>query len=165
MQERIRTNVGKGSCVLLVHNTNSSFMYMYTDPLLLQMTIDHKRRIETLEATVEKLMKTVEHCVTIWTTPTIRARTITCYGIKMQHLRQLLNSRNGNQCHFWPCRYLHICSSCQEPHPASSCKYARPPPTKQPCLEHRPPCKPWTTTTCPLPSLVTGLVYRSYAAA
>ena len=55
---------------------------------------------------------------------------------------QLFNSKNGNQCRFRPCKYLHICSGCQEPHPASSCKYGRPPQAKQPRLnENGPPRK------------------------
>ena len=32
-----------------------------------------------------------------------------------------------NECRFRPCRYLHICSSSQEPHPVLSYKYTRPP--------------------------------------
>ena len=42
----------------------------------------------------------------------------------------LYNSRNGNQCRFRPCRYMHICSICQEAHPAAACKLPRAPPAK-----------------------------------
>ena len=53
----------------------------------------------------------------------------------------LFNSRNGNQCRFRPCKFLHICSGCQEPHPGSTCKLARPPSAKQPRLNEPAPLR------------------------
>ena len=53
----------------------------------------------------------------------------------------LFNTKNGNQCRFRPCRFLHICSNCQEPHPAATCRYARPPLRKYPHFDNGQPPK------------------------
>ena len=54
---------------------------------------------------------------------------------------QLFNSRNGNQCRFRPCRYAHICSYCKDPHPITSCRYAKPPPPKYQRVDNGQPPK------------------------
>ena len=47
----------------------------------------------------------------------------------------LFNARSGDN---RPCVYLHLCSNCRESHPASTCKFNRPPPPKQPRTDNGP---------------------------
>ena len=49
----------------------------------------------------------------------------------------LFNTRSGNQCHFKPCKYQHVCSKCYDGHPLVACMLGKPPPPKQLRLDNR----------------------------
>ncbi len=40
---------------------------------------------------------------------------------------QLFNGKNGNRCHFTPCKFLHVCAKCRGNHPAAACRRSRRP--------------------------------------
>ena len=64
-------------------------------------------------------------------------------GNLKRELCGLYNSRAGNNCHFQPCKHLHICAICHEyGHPASICKYSTASYAKRPRLDAKPPHKP-----------------------
>ena len=43
---------------------------------------------------------------------------------------QLFNGKNGDRCHFTPCKFPHICSECRGNHPVASCRRLRRPPRR-----------------------------------
>ncbi len=49
----------------------------------------------------------------------------------------LFNHRQGNQCRYRPCKYIHVCAVCRGYHPASACTSGKPPLAKQPRLDAR----------------------------